>query len=209
MSNLVFLLREVAQHGEKGELPSCSLYLLSWFHITNPNHTQTSTYETSIHLVRFSDTDVKCCLVWKIHRIRVLDPSSVRARDSVWTRNLHPRQQSGFHHRVKAVKPLLTGWCGSQRLVKCNVPQDLILAVTLLHRGLVFFFISMSFLLLLHPLLNFHCLPRPSPLLSTVGAVKPSETTAVVLRQVFLARRCLHAKCKLWWNPLLHDLICC
>lgn len=83
----------------------------------------------------------------KTQRISVLDHFSVRAHDSVWTRNLHPRQQSGFHHRVIAVKPLLTGWCGSQRLVKCNVPQDSILAITLLHWDS--FFISMFFLLFL------------------------------------------------------------
>lgn len=100
----------------------------------------------------------------------------VRAHDSVRTRNLHPRQQSGFHHRVIAVKPLLTGWCGSQRLVKCNVPQDPILAIALLHRDS--FFISMSFLLFsiysLLPPLHFHCL---SLLFShsSAGAVKPSE----------------------------------
>lgn len=148
----------------------------------------------------------------KTEKISVLDPFSVRAHDSVWTRNLHPRQQSGFHHRVIAVKPLLTGWCGSQGLVKCNVPRDLILAIALLHWDsfLFFYYHLFSFFLFCSHLFIFIVFLSFFPFsLSFAGAVKPSETAAVVLRQVFLARHCLHAKCKLWWNPLLHDLICC
>lgn len=60
---------------------------------------------------------------------------------------------------VIAVKPLLTGWCGSQHLVKCNVPQDSILAIAPLYWD-SFFFISMSFLFFSH-FLSYHS-PTPS-----------------------------------------------
>lgn len=106
----------------------------------------------------------------KTEKISVLDPFSVRAHDSVWTRNLHPRQQSGFHHRVIAVKPLLTGWCGSQGLVKCNVPRDLILAIALLHWDsfLFFYYHLFSFFLFLLPPLHFHCLSIFLPIFALV-----------------------------------------
>lgn len=132
---------------------------------TNPNNAQTFLVRRPSTFFRLCYTNLKRCLVSKkTQRISVLDPFSVRAHDSVWTRNLHPRQQSGFHRRVIAVKPLLTGWCGSQGLVKCNVPQAPILAIALLHWDSFFFFISMSFFLLLH----FHCLPIFLPIFALV-----------------------------------------
>lgn len=155
------------------------------------------------------------CAVWwereekqKAQGIGVLDHFSVRAHDSVWTRNLHPRQQSGFHRRVIAVKPPLTGWCGSQRLVrlyimKSKVSEDSILATALL-RWDFFFFISLSDLFFFF----FPSFPIPPPLflifivflsasLSSAGAGRPCENVTVVSRQVFLAQRCLHVKCEL------------
>lgn len=99
---------------------------------------------------------------WETQRISVSDHFCVTAPISVWTRNLHPKQQSGFHRRVIAVKPLLTGWCGSQRLVKCNVPQDSILAIALLHwDSWLFCFVILFLLACPHSYFSFSAPPPP------------------------------------------------
>lgn len=145
LSNLVFLVKKKMCGEERG----CIFFMFAVSYpsstlpgCTNPNNAQTFlVMRRPSTFFRLSNTNLKCCLVeWRTQRISVLDPFSVRAHDSVWTRNLHPRQQSGFHHRVIAVKPLLTGWCGSQGLVKCNVPRDPVLAIALLHWNSSFFF---------------------------------------------------------------------
>lgn len=163
------------------------------------------------HLNTFFLCNTYSCLVSGKHRGSVFWILSVSEPVILYEHVIYILGNKVVFTTVIAVKPLLTGWCGSQRLVKCNVPQDSILAIAPLYWD-SFFFISKSFLFFSH-FLSYPPTPSSFPLSFSPTfcscAVKPSETAAVVLRQVFLARHCLHAKCKLWWNPLLHDLIYC
>lgn len=76
------------------------------------------------------------------------DPLGVRAHDSARTCNLHPRQQSGFGHRVIAVKPLLTVWFSDRSILwNLNVPWEAVAAIALLQWNSLLFFINIcSFL---------------------------------------------------------------
>lgn len=160
-----------------------------------------SKYETSEYFFSLWLCNTYSCLVSGKHRGSVFWILSVSEPVILYEHVIYILGNKVVFTTVIAVKPLLTGWCGSQRLVKCNVPQD-----SILHPS-PFFFFSLSQLPPPHPFFIF--IVFLSHFLLSACAVKPSETAAVVLRQVFLARHCLHAECKLWWNPLLHDLIYC
>lgn len=172
-----------------------------------------SKYETSEYFFSLWLCNTYSCLVSGKHRGSVFWILSVSEPVILYEHVIYILGNKVVFTTVIAVKPLLTGWCGSQRLVKCNVPQDSILAIAPLYwdsfflLASPFFFFSLSQLPPPHPFFIF--IVFLSHFLLSACAVKPSETAAVVLRQVFLARHCLHAECKLWWNPLLHDLIYC
>lgn len=121
------------------------------------------------------------------------DALGVRARDSAWACNLHPRQQSGFGHRIIAVKPLLTVWFHIAAFLRnLNVPWDAIVAMAWLHWNLLFFNVCSFFC---HAFLPCPLQSSLSLCNTTTAAAAPAacclqalETAAAALWQVFLAR---------------------